>query len=90
MTVSFPDRRARADGPYRRSTALSRPAIRYLVTAAALLGAILPGVAALAGQAGSDGLRAMVEADWAAQEARRDRSPASPAAVRDALARQEE
>ena len=89
MTVSFPDRRARADGQYRGSTALSRLAIRYFVTAAALLGAILPGVAALAGQAGSDRLRAMVEADWAAQEARQNRSPASPAAVRDALDRGE-
>jgi len=55
---------------------------RWLLAAVALLSQV--GLAD-----GADDLRAMVEADWSAQEKRRGRKAASPEAIRDALTRAE-
>jgi len=42
-----------------------------------------------AGDGSVDGFRTFIEADWAAQEARRGRSPEAPEAIRDAMVRAE-
>ncbi|MFO8013962.1 MAG: hypothetical protein R6X20_11745, partial [Phycisphaerae bacterium] len=65
----------------------ARPGLTGAVTTAAMcLAALVP---AAGGEPPSDDLRALVEADWAAQEGRRGRTADAPAAIRDALARGE-
>ena len=70
------------------TTALNRGKYRVML----LLVWLLAGAVFAAGQGGAhdrEAFRAMVEADWRAQEARKNREPSSPVAVRDAMQRGE-
>ena len=63
--------------------------LRWLVALSSCLAAGVGLAASRTNAAEAEGLHAMVEADWAAQERRRGGAPGAPAAIRDAMARTE-
>jgi len=68
---------------------MRRAVLRWhrIVCLTAALAAFTAGAAHPTDKDDPDGFRTAVEADWAAQEARRDRLPGAPDAIHDALVR---